>query len=179
MPDGTGYRATEPWLLAWVHVAGAINFLDGWRRYAEPRMSRADQDRYFDEAGEVARMLDADPVPRTRAEAERLIAQFRCELRADERSRAFRDLVLKAPAKSLTEAPVQLLLMNAAVDLMPKFARRDAWPVAPDLAAGRTRRNVRHRQHAPLGVRGRAISEAALNCGRALSVAIGRQNVTE
>jgi uncharacterized protein (DUF2236 family) len=121
--DGTEYRATDPWLLAWVHVAGAINFLDGWRRYAEPAMSRADQDIYFAEYGEIARMLDADPVPRTRAEAERLIDDFRHELSADERTRTFRDLVLKVPARSVAEIPVQALLMNAAVDLMPPFAR--------------------------------------------------------
>src|SRR5690349_806207 len=94
LPDGTTYRATDPHLLAWVHVAGAINFLDGWRRYAEPRMSRADQDAYFGESGEIARLLDADPVPRTRSEAEKLIALFRGELRSDARARAFRDLVL-------------------------------------------------------------------------------------
>ena len=123
LPDGTEYRATDPWLLAWVHVAGAINFLDSWRRYAEPHMSGADQDRYFAESGEIARMLNADPVPPTRAEAEEIIAQFRQELRADERSRAFRDLILKTPAPSVGEAPVHLLLMNAAVDLMPGFAR--------------------------------------------------------
>jgi len=86
-------------------------------------MSRADQDRYFAESGEVARLLDADPVPQTRREAERLIQQFLAELRADDRSRAFRDLVLKAPARSLAEIPVQALLMKAAVDLMPGFAR--------------------------------------------------------
>jgi uncharacterized protein (DUF2236 family) len=124
LPDGSEYRAADPWLLAWVHVAGAVNFLDGWRRYGEPRMSRGDQDRYFAESAEVARMLDADPVPRTRSEAERLIVQFRGELRADDRTRSFRDLVLDAPAPSLAEAPVQMLLMNAAVDLMPGFARR-------------------------------------------------------
>jgi uncharacterized protein (DUF2236 family) len=123
LPDGSDYRATDPWLLAWVHVAGAVNFLDGWRRYAEPRMSRSDQDRYFSESGEVARLLDADPVPRTRTEAERLIADVRAELRADDRTRAYRDIVLKAPIRSVAEAPVQLLLMNAAVDLMPAFAR--------------------------------------------------------
>jgi len=123
LPDGTEYQATDPWLLAWVHVAGAINFLDGWRRYSEPRMSRADQDDYFAQSGEVAKLLDADPVPRTRGEAEALIAQFRHELRSDDRSRAFRDLVLHAPAPSLSEAPVRSLLMSAAVDLMPDFAR--------------------------------------------------------
>jgi len=123
LSDGREYRASDPWLLAWVHVGGAVNFLDGWRRYAEPRMSRPDQDRYFAESGEIARLLDADPVPQTRAEAERLIAEFRQELRADERTRAFRELVLNAPAASIREAPVQLLLMNAAIDLMPDFAR--------------------------------------------------------
>ena len=123
LPDGGGYRATDRWLLAWVHVAGAINFLDSWRRYAEPAMSRGDQDRYFAESGEIARLLHADPVPRTRAEAERLIRDFRHELSADGRTREFRDLVLGAPVRSLAEVPVQSLLMNAAVDLMPGFAR--------------------------------------------------------
>jgi uncharacterized protein (DUF2236 family) len=123
LPDGTDYRATDPRLLAWVHVAGAVNFLKSWRRYVDPRMSRADQDIYFAESGEIARRLDADPVPRTRAEAEQLIAEFSAELRADERTRVLRDLVLKAPAQSIAEAPVQRLLMNAAVDLMPAFAR--------------------------------------------------------
>ena len=141
LPDGTQYRATDPWLLAWVHVAGAVNFLDGWRRYAEPRMSRQDQDDYFAQSGEVARLLDADPVPRTRAEAERLIRDFRAELNADDRTRSFRDFVLKAPAPSVAEAPVQALLMNAAVDLMPDFAREMhglSRPLLPPVVRGAT-----------------------------------------
>lgn len=141
LPDGTEYRATDPWLLAWVHVAGAINFLDAWRRYAEPRMSHTDQDRYFKESGQIARLLDADPVPQTRREAERLIADFQPELRSDGRTRAFRDLVLKAPARSAAEATVQMLLMNAAVDLMPDFARRlhgVSRPILPPVVRGAT-----------------------------------------
>lgn len=123
LADGTAYRADDPHLLAWVHVAGALMFADGWRRYGEPRMSGADQDRYFAEAGEVARMLGADPVPSTRRDAERLVAEFRPELRSDDRTRAFRDLILRAPAHSLAEAPVQQLLVRAAVDLLSPFAR--------------------------------------------------------
>jgi uncharacterized protein (DUF2236 family) len=141
LPDGTEYRATDPWLLAWVHVAGAVNFLDAWRRYAEPRMSLADQDRYFAESGEIARLLDADPVPRTRREAERLIAQFAAELRSNPRTREFREMVLKAPARSAAEIPVQALLMNAAVDLMPDFARRMhglSRPLLPPFVRGAT-----------------------------------------
>jgi uncharacterized protein (DUF2236 family) len=141
LPDGTAYDATDPALLAWVHVAGAINFLDGWRRYAEPRMSRYDQDRYFAESGEIARMLDADPVPQTRAEAERLIDAFRAELCVDGRTRAFRDLVLRAPPPSLAEAAVQRLLMSASVDLMPGFARQMhdlPQPFLPPMVRGAT-----------------------------------------
>ena len=43
LPDGSTYDANDPWLLAWVQIAGAINFLDGWRRYAEPSMSAASE----------------------------------------------------------------------------------------------------------------------------------------
>jgi uncharacterized protein (DUF2236 family) len=141
LPDGIEYRATDPWLLAWVHVAGAINFLDSWRRYAEPAMSRGDQDRYFEESAEIARLLDADPVPRSRAEAERLIAKFMAELRVNKRTRAFRDLVLNAPAQSLAGAPVQRLLATAAVDLMPGFAREMhglTKPLAPSIVRSAT-----------------------------------------
>jgi uncharacterized protein (DUF2236 family) len=141
LADGTAYRADDPHLLAWVHVAGAINFLDAWRRYGEPGMSAADQDLYFAESGEVARLLGADPVPRTRAQAERLIADFRPELTSDARTRAFRDIVLNPSARSLAEAPVRALLTRAAVDLMPQWARAmHALPaaLAPLLVRGAT-----------------------------------------
>jgi uncharacterized protein (DUF2236 family) len=123
LANGSTYRADDPALLAWVHVAGAVMFLDSWRRYAEPHMSISDQDRYFAEAALVARMLGADPVPVSRAQAEELIATFRPQLAADRRTRDFRDLVLNARAQSLKEVPVQRLLMAAAVDLLPPFAR--------------------------------------------------------
>src|SRR5206468_3243917 len=103
LPGGRRYRADDPHLLAWVHVAGAMMFLQGWRRYGEPRMSGSDQDRYFAEAGVVARLLGADPVPDTRAAAERMIREFRGELRADSRSHEFRDLVVNAEAGSVAQ----------------------------------------------------------------------------
>ena len=124
LADGSPYRADDPHLLSWVHVAGAMMFLDGWRRYGEPGMSLHDQDRYFVEAGEMARMLGADQVPQTRKQAEQLIRDFRSELHADARSRAFRDLVIDAPAATLKETAVQKLLLGAGADLLPSWARR-------------------------------------------------------
>lgn len=122
-PDGLPYRADDPRTLAWVHVAGAVPFLDAWVRFGEPGMSRADQDRYFAEVAPVARALGADPVPASRAEAEALIRDFRAELVADARSREIARIVLRARPRKLAALPVQSLMMQAAVDLLPPWAR--------------------------------------------------------
>ena len=124
LPDGTPYTANDPRLLAWVHVAEATSFLDGWIRYGEPGMSVADQDRYFAEMAVMAVMLGADPVPRSRAEAEAIIADFLPELNADDRSREVLHLLRHQPPPSLTLIPFQALTMNAAIELLPDWARR-------------------------------------------------------
>lgn len=124
LPDGRPYDALDPRLLAWVHVAEAICFLDGWRRYGEPSMSRADQDRYFAEMARVAERLGTDPIPHTRAEAESLIAEMRSETLADARTHEVRDLVLRQDLGSPLTAPAARALMRAGVDLLPDWARR-------------------------------------------------------
>lgn len=123
LPDGSSYSANDPQLLAWVHVTEAICFLNGWIRYAEPAMSKADQDRYFAEFAVIARALGADPVPTTRGQADAIIAAFRPALLADARTRAVAAQVLHQPAPTALIAPVQGLVMRAAVDLLPDWAR--------------------------------------------------------
>lgn len=124
LPDGTAYQAGDPHLLAWVHVTEATSFLDAWLRYGKRGLSAAEQDKYFAQFAYVAEALGADPVPRTRAEADALIASMRCELRADERTIEVARLVLNQQARTLAAAPVQALTFGAAVDLLPDWARR-------------------------------------------------------
>ncbi len=124
LPDGTPYAANDPALLAWVHVTETVSFLDAWRRYVEPGMSVADQDRYFAEMARVARALGAAPVPEDRAGVLRLIQAYRPQLRIDARTREVRDLVLKAATADLLAARVQDLGNKAAIDLLPDWARR-------------------------------------------------------
>jgi uncharacterized protein (DUF2236 family) len=124
LPDGTPYRANDPALLAWVHVTESVSFLAAWMRYAEPKMSGADQDRYFAEMARIAGALGADPIPRSRAEARRLIAAMRPELRFDARTREVARLVLNQPAQNRLAEPFQALTMQAAVDLLPDWARQ-------------------------------------------------------
>lgn len=123
LADGTAYRASDPRLLAWVHACEALCFLDGWRRYGEPGMSRADQDRYFAEFAGVAERLGADPVPKSRAEAERLIAGYRAELVCDARTREVVRLLMEPPRLSAQVRLFQDMTFQAGVDLLPRWAR--------------------------------------------------------
>lgn len=124
LPDGTPYCANDPALLAWVHVTETSSFLDAWIRYGEPMMSLADQDRYFAQVGEVGETLGADPVPRSRAEAQRVIAEKRPQLKVDARTREISSLILKGQgAPQVGEVP-RKLAMQAAVDLLPDWARK-------------------------------------------------------
>lgn len=123
LPDGTSYCASDPALLAWVHVTEAISFLNAWIRYAEPHMPVADQDRYFAEMAVVADRLGAAPVPRDRASAEALIRSMRSALRADSRTREVAQLVLnQSVGAALTDA-ASGVVMQAGVDLLPDWAR--------------------------------------------------------
>lgn len=124
LPDGRPYAADDPRLLAWVHVAGEISFLEAWIRHAEPDMRRADQDRFFEEVAVIGERLGAHPVPRTRADAESLVETFLPELRADQRTLTVRDLILNPPQTGLAALPIQQLLSRAAVALLPIWARR-------------------------------------------------------
>jgi uncharacterized protein (DUF2236 family) len=134
LPDGTAYAADDPRLLAWVHVTEAVSFLGAWRRYAEPGMSAQDQDRYFAEFARIAEALGADPIPRSRAEADALIAEMSPELRVDARTREVAQLLLNQPAPNLAVKPFQALTFQAAIDLLPAWARRMHGLSGPGLA---------------------------------------------
>ena len=123
LPDGQSYDANDPWLLAFVHLAGSAMFLEGWRRFGEPRMSMADQDQYWRDVAPIAEKLGADPIPRSVAEAAALMARFRPELRADDRTFAIARTILRQSPAKLRALPVQTLLLQSGVDLLPAWAR--------------------------------------------------------
>jgi uncharacterized protein (DUF2236 family) len=133
LQDGAPYVADDPALLAWVHVTEATSFLDAWIRYAEPRMSPHDQDRYFAEMARIGSALGADPVPRSRSEARDLIKATRPQLLCDARTREVARFVLTQPARNRLAEPLQALTMQAAVDLLPEWARRMHGLSAPTL----------------------------------------------
>jgi uncharacterized protein (DUF2236 family) len=124
LPDGTDYAATDPHLLGWVHATETTCFLDAWKRYAQPAMPVHQQDRYFLETAQIAERLGATDVPWLRGEMATLIQQMRPELRVDHRTREVSALLLKQrPGNIAARLPYELV-MQAAVDLLPPWARR-------------------------------------------------------
>jgi uncharacterized protein (DUF2236 family) len=123
LPDGTPYRVSDPELLAWVHVTETISFLDAWIRYAEPRMPMTEQDAYFAETARIGAALHADPLPRSRAEAESLIQSFRPQLRADARTHEVAAMVMRQTLGQPTVDMAAGLIMQAGMDLLPDWAR--------------------------------------------------------
>ena len=124
LPDGRPYAASDPALLAWVHVTEALSFLNAWVRYGQPDMPPAEQDAYLDEMARVAEALGADPVPRTRAEAEALIEAMRPQLLADARTQEVARLVLNQRLGPAAIDAASQAIMQAGFDLMPDWAQR-------------------------------------------------------
>jgi uncharacterized protein (DUF2236 family) len=124
LPNGRSYAANDPSLLAWVHVTEATSFLDAWIRYGEPDMPIADQNRYFIEMERIGSALGADPIPRTRSEAQDLIDGMRPHMLCDARTREVARLVLTQRAPNMAAEPLQALTIQAAIDLLPAWARR-------------------------------------------------------
>lgn len=136
LPDGTPYSATNPRTLAWVHVTEALMFLEAWLTHVQPDMPLAEQDEYFRQFAIIARRLGANPVPETKAEAQAIFRTMRGDLRSSPEAREVAELIVKRRVDGATGA-VQPFLANAAVNLVPPFARtmlaleRPGWQAAP------------------------------------------------
>lgn len=124
LASGADYRADDPALLAWVHLCEATSFLNAWQRHGDRKLTLAEQDRYFAEFAQIATAIGADPVPTTRAAAENLIRATCPSLRADNRTFEVARLVLEYRPDNPLAVPPYAMTAQAAVDLLPDWARR-------------------------------------------------------
>jgi uncharacterized protein (DUF2236 family) len=130
-PDGRPYRASDPHLITWVHIAEIDSFLRSYQRYGRSPLSPDEADRYVAETATVAELLDADAVPRSVADLRGLLEDFRPELEVGDQARdALRFLVY--PPVPLPLRGAYGLVAAAAVGLLPGFARRQlGLPILP------------------------------------------------
>jgi uncharacterized protein (DUF2236 family) len=123
LPGGEPYTAGDPDLLAWVHVTETFCFLEAWRRYAEPAMPLGEQNRYFAEMIAIGTTLGAAGLPDNLRDTRLYMQAMGGELEVSDRTREVTALLLDPPAARSQFRTVQRLLAQAAIDLLPSWAR--------------------------------------------------------
>lgn len=125
-PDGTPYRASDPHLLSWVHIAEVDSFLRCHQRFGDHPLDSAGCDGYIEDTATVARALGVIDPPTNQAELAEQLTAFRSELRGTTEARdAARFLLVQTPLPLLARAPYAVLAATA-VSTLPAWAR---WPL--------------------------------------------------
>lgn len=125
-PDGVKYRASDPHLLKWVHVAEVDSFLAAHQTYGVQPLDAAEQDLYVEDAALVARKLGVVDPPTTVAELRDLLDEYRPELRGTTEARQAARFMLIHPPVPMVARPAYGVLTAAAVGLLPWWTR---WPL--------------------------------------------------
>lgn len=125
MPDGTPYRADDPRLLTWVHIAEVDSFLATHQRYGATPLTDAGVDDYLADTAQVAADLGVPEPPTDRRMLDRQLASFRPELRCTEPAREARDLLLRNPPLPAAARAGYRLLAAGAIATLPAWARAE------------------------------------------------------
>lgn len=122
-PDGRGYRAADPHLLTWIHVAEVDSFLTAYTAYGRAPLTGRERDRYVAETAVVARALGAAGVAESAAELADAIEAYRPELATTPGALDVADFLLHDAPLPRPARPAYGALARAAVDLLPGWAR--------------------------------------------------------
>ena len=135
-PDGRPYRADDPHLLEWVHIAEIDSFLTAHQLYGAEPLDQRGRDGYVADTARVAAALGVPDPPRTEAELADRIAAYRGELRGTEAARdAARFLLITPPLPLLARGPYGVLAATS-IAMLPPWARSPLWlPYLPPLEA--------------------------------------------
>ena len=125
-PDGRPYRAADPHLIRWVHIAEIDSFLRAHDRYGADPLDAAGRDAYVADAAHVARGLGAVDVPETVDELEAVMSDYRPELQSTEAARRTARFILLRPPVPWSQRTPYSLLCAAGVALLPRWSR---WPL--------------------------------------------------
>lgn len=119
---GEAYRADDPELLTWVQATAAFGFLEAYAAYVRP-VGAADRDAYYAEGLAAARLYGAIAAPSSEAELHALFAAMEPRLAPSETLTEFLRLMRTAPLLPPALRGLQRLLVRAAVEVTPIWAR--------------------------------------------------------
>lgn len=137
-PDGRPYRASDPHLLLWVHVAEIDSFLRGYQALSG-RLSATAADQYVAQCAEIAERLGVVAPPRSVEALDAALDDFRSELVPSDAARDVARFLLREPPLPVWARPGFGLLARGGITLLHPWARellRLSDPVA-GLVAGK------------------------------------------
>ncbi len=134
--DGRPYAASDPHLLRWVHVAEVDSFLRAHQSFGKRPLDQAGRDEYVADTARVAEALGAVDPPRTEAELDERLDEYRPELAGTPAAReAARFILLTPPLPALARLPYTAIAA-AAVGMLPGWAREElCLPALPGVVA--------------------------------------------
>lgn len=123
--DGTPYRASDPHLLAWVHIAETESFLTSFQHFGDRRLTPEEADRYVEEAAPVGELLGARTLPLTESELRSALEAYRPELRASPAALDTVEFLLRRPPIPWVARPGYWMLAAGAIATLPTWARTE------------------------------------------------------
>jgi uncharacterized protein (DUF2236 family) len=120
---GVAYRADDPHLLGWVHVAEVDSFVTAFQAFGSGRLSDDEVDEYVRQSGTVAERLGVVDAPRTWAETQELLAAYRPELKSSAAARDVAQLLLHDPPLNGPSKLGYSVLAAGAVSTLPPWVR--------------------------------------------------------
>ncbi|MDM7830308.1 oxygenase MpaB family protein [Cellulomonas edaphi] len=119
-PDGVRYRASDPDLLRWVHVAEIDSFVTAHRLVGEHPLDDAGYDGYVAQMATVADRLGVIDAPTTVAALDDQLEDYRAELAVSSQARDTIDFLLREPPVPKTlRLPYKGLSALAVSSLQP------------------------------------------------------------
>ena len=118
--ETSSYRAADPRLLLWVHIAFMESFLRAHQNYSKAPIPGG-ADAYVKLWGKSVAPLGLADVPASEADLNQLLDEFSEELIVTDKTRSVIKWIKNAPLPPLTKPVYKLLFYSAVASLDPRF----------------------------------------------------------
>mgnify|MGYP000750602998 FL=1 len=114
---GKPYSATDPHLLAWVHLTETYSFMQAFEDYRKEKLSLQNKDQYFVEMKSLGERMGAHNLPSTFAKTDSAIKSYIPELHFGERAKSILDLLENFPSKLAAKPFIKLITRAGYLNL--------------------------------------------------------------
>ena len=122
-PEGISFCASDPELLDWVHATASFGFLEAYVNYVRP-LTALQRDRFYAEGLPAANLYGATSAPGSESALHEMFDRIAGQLQSSQIVFEFLRIMRRMPALPALLRPLQGVLINAAVQIIPMPLRR-------------------------------------------------------